>query len=135
MGGCVTQLILNSILLYQSVVTPGKRVAASKASSGSEGAGDEDTAAAVEAAATEANPPVGGAGMARGRAKGFDGSSGTAAGGVGENSSDSIPNLIARTSVLQSTGLLAGAGGPEGGANPSAGLGGGGLPQTIPAAA
>ncbi|KAG2430659.1 hypothetical protein HYH02_013657 [Chlamydomonas schloesseri] len=100
LGGCVTQLILNAILLYQAAMTSRKKAAAaavaaaaSGGAGGGVGVGATGTAAAAAAAAVAAtDPPAGGAGAARGglaaaegKGKGGlrEGDDGSSSGGAG----------------------------------------------------
>ncbi|GIL64191.1 hypothetical protein Vafri_18167 [Volvox africanus] len=84
MGGCVTQLILNAILLYQSIATPGKISAADTGT----GTGTA-TAAATAVAATD--PPSGGAGTTQGQLRG--GSQGAPGATAANGSSSATGNL------------------------------------------
>ncbi|GFR42197.1 hypothetical protein Agub_g3087 [Astrephomene gubernaculifera] len=83
LGGCVTQLLLNAILLYQSIATPGKQLAAATAaaapgSAAPAAAAVGPAAAAAAAVVAAADPPLGGTGAAR-----LGGSGGVAGGGEG----------------------------------------------------
>ncbi|KXZ52179.1 hypothetical protein GPECTOR_10g808 [Gonium pectorale] len=63
LGGCITQLLLNAVLLYQSIATPGIPATVAPAA---EAAGAAGPAAPSLEAVAATDPPLGGAGPARG---------------------------------------------------------------------
>lgn len=84
LGGCVTQLILNAILLYQAAMTHYKKQAAAAAAGGGDAGG-----AAAALAATD--PPAGGAGAARGGLASGEGKSGLRDGEEGSGGAGRSP--------------------------------------------
>ncbi|KAG2438499.1 hypothetical protein HXX76_005050 [Chlamydomonas incerta] len=89
LGGCVTQLILNAILLYQAAMTHYKRQAAA-AAGGADGAGTTAGTAAVAAVAAT-DPPAGGAGAARGGLAAGEGKGGLHEGEEGSGGAGQSP--------------------------------------------
>ncbi|GLC45008.1 PQ-loop repeat-containing protein 3 [Pleodorina starrii] len=109
MGGCVTQLILNGILLYQSVATPGTHAAHTTVTT------TTPTAATVAATVAATDPPTGGTGQARGQPAGLT----TAVGANGNGTTGVRPSIP----------------GGVGGSSDGGGGGGGAPPVPLPAAA
>ncbi|GLI63086.1 hypothetical protein VaNZ11_005988, partial [Volvox africanus] len=142
MGGCITQLILNAILLYQSIATPGKIRAVGTATA---------TTAATATALAVTDPPSGGAGTTRrqlggssqGAAASTAADGNSAATGNSGNIAVSAASAVVAPAVspgqggskLGEAGGSGGSGDSGGSGVSSSGGGGGALPMPVRAAA
>ncbi|GIL77879.1 hypothetical protein Vretimale_6509 [Volvox reticuliferus] len=141
MGGCISQLVLNAVLLYQSIATPGQLPTGSTA-----------TAAAAATAVAATDPPSGGTGSTGGQlGSGSQGpaartaaNGNNAAGGNGGHAAAAAAAALSpgqKGSKLGAAGATGGSGGNIGGGDGGCGSGSGGgddggvTPLPLPAAA